>query len=168
MLLNFCTKNEVSRFKFEIWTIVWRKLKWRHYDVIPNLIFMNFFYTNLQRAYQSSIPDFKLDKHTRAEIYSREVNRESWKIKKINFEPLWHWPFVKVKKAEVIRCRLLYYFTRYHHLFILCDLWPSPVTFIVCQGHFHFNHYMHFMLLNVCTNNEVCGFSRIWNMDICI
>ena len=40
--------------------------------------------------------------------------------------------------------------TRYHHLFILCDLWPSPVNF------------------NVCTKNEVCRFSRIWNMDNCM
>ena len=33
-------------------------------------------YTNLQRAYQSGIPNFRLIKYTRAEIYSREVNRE--------------------------------------------------------------------------------------------
>ena len=61
---------------------------------------------------------------------------------------VWPWPFVKVEKADVIRCRLL-----------CCTLVPgmmsiglilyeiSPfvyfmwsLTFIVCQGHFHFNH----------------------------
>ena len=25
------------------------------------------------------------------------------------------------------------------YLFIVCDLWPSPVTFSVCQDHLHFN-----------------------------
>ena len=46
MLLNVWTKNEVCRFKFtvkfEIWTIVWKKLKWRHYDVIPQMTFLKF------------------------------------------------------------------------------------------------------------------------------
>ena len=48
-------------------------------------------------------------------------------------------------------CLWVCYFKRYHHLFILCDLWPSPVTFSFCQCPLHFNHYMYFMLLNVCT-----------------
>ena len=50
---------------------------------------------------------------------------------------VWHWPFVKVKKADVIRCRILYCtlipgITIYHHKFISCDLWPSSVTFSFC------------------------------------
>ena len=58
-------------------------------------------------------------------------------------------------------CLWVYYFTRYHHLFILCDLWPSPVTFSFCQGYLHFKHCIYFMLLNVCTKNEVSRFNRI-------
>ena len=34
-------------------------------------------------------------------------------------------------RDEVCRCN------RCNKLFILCDLWPSTVTFSVCQGHFH-------------------------------
>ena len=32
----------VGSVEFEIWTFVWRKLKWGHHDVITNLIFMKF------------------------------------------------------------------------------------------------------------------------------
>ena len=32
----------IGFIKFEIWTFVWRKLKWRHNDVITHAIFMNF------------------------------------------------------------------------------------------------------------------------------
>ena len=60
------------------------------------------------------------------------------------------------------------YFTRLHHLIILCVLWHSPVTFSFCLGQWHFNHNMRFMLLNVCIKKEVCRFGRIWNMDIFI
>ena len=42
-------------------------------------------------------------------------------------------------------------------------LWPSPVTFIVCQGHCHFNQQMDVMLLYIGTHNEVCMFNRIWD-----
>ena len=56
------------------------------------------------------------------------------------------WPWV-VKKAYVIRCRLLYctlvpgmmsvnvIVSEIWPLVYFCDLWPSPVTFIVCQGY---------------------------------
>ena len=65
---------------------------------------------------------------------------------------VWLWPFVKVKKADVIRCRLLYctwnqiwylwvyYFTRYHHLclfnYTITKSWRgyifTPVCLCVC------------------------------------
>ena len=38
--------------------------------------FLSNLYTNLPRAYQSGIPNFSLIRQKRAEIYSREVNRE--------------------------------------------------------------------------------------------
>ena len=41
-----------------------------------------------------------------------------------------------------------------------CDLWPSPLTFIVCQGHFHFNHQMDVMLLCIGSKSKVCRFNR--------
>ena len=68
---------------------------------------------------------------------------------------MWLWPFVKFKKSDVIRCCLLYctlvpgmYFYGFstlrdmdNHLFILCDLWPSPaVTFSFCQDPLHLNN----------------------------
>ena len=34
----------VGSVEFEIWTFVWRKLKWRHFDFLTNLIFMKFKY----------------------------------------------------------------------------------------------------------------------------
>ena len=34
----------VCSIEFEIWTFVWRKLKWHHNDVIPHLIFMKILY----------------------------------------------------------------------------------------------------------------------------
>ena len=50
-------------------------------------------YTNLHRAYQSGILNFRLIKHVRAEIYSRKVNRELWR--KMDFELLWPWPLTQ-------------------------------------------------------------------------
>ena len=58
----------------------------------------------------------------------------------------------KVKKAYVINCHLLYcalvpctmsvsvIVCQVWPLVHFCDPWPSPVVFIVRQGHFHFNH----------------------------
>ena len=48
--------KSVGSIEFEIWTIVWRKLKWRHNDVISHLNFMKFIHT--PRVYQSDIPNF--------------------------------------------------------------------------------------------------------------
>ena len=67
----------------------------------------------------------------------------------VDFElVVWHWPFVKVKKADVIKWRLLYctlvpgmmsmgliLYEISLFGFFLCDLWPSPVTFCICLGH---------------------------------
>ena len=58
------------------------------------------------------------------------------------------WPYFKVKKAYVILCRLLYCVLvpgmmsvnvivfEIWPLIHFCDLWPSPVTYSLCQGHF--------------------------------
>ena len=66
----------VGSVEFEIWAIVWRKLNWCHYDVIPHLIFMKFLYKSTK-----GIPNFRSIKHTKAEINSREFNRELWRKK---------------------------------------------------------------------------------------
>ena len=59
-------------------------------------------------------------------------------------------------------------FTRYiyHHLLILCDLWPHlwPSAFVMVTCTF----VIYLMMLNVCTKNEVCRFNRIWNMHNCM
>ena len=64
---------------------------------------------------------------------------------------VWPWPCFKVKKAYVIRYCLLYcalvsgmmsvnvIVCETWSLIYYCDLWPSPVTFSLCQGHFHSN-----------------------------
>ena len=49
-----------------------------------------------------------------------------------------------------------------------CDLWPLPVTFIVCQGHFHCYHLMDVMLLCIGSKYKVCRFNWIWDMDKCL
>ena len=49
---------------------------------------------------------------------------------------------------------------------LFCDLWPTPVTFSFRQGHLHFNHYMYFMFLNVCTKMKfVCSIEfEMWTI----
>ena len=87
---------------------------------------------------------------------------------------VWPWPYFKVKKAYVIRCRLLYctlvsgMVSVSEIVFIFCDLWPSPVTFGICQGPFYLNHYIYLMLLYIGIKYEVCWLNRIWNMDYCL
>ena len=65
----------VGSIEFEIWTIVWRQLKWRH---LP-FEFHEILNTNRPRVYQRDIPNFILIKHKRAEIQGREVNRWLWR-----------------------------------------------------------------------------------------
>ena len=74
----------VGSIEFEIWTIVWRKLKWRHYHQIDFLWNLT---TNRPRVYLSDIPNFILIVNKRAEIQSREVNRELWRQ---NGHSAWH------------------------------------------------------------------------------
>ena len=55
---------------------------------------------------------------------------------------VWHWPFIKVKKADVIRCRLLYctlipgMMSMGLLLYVISPfvyfIWPSTVTFSFC------------------------------------
>ena len=94
---------------------------------------------------------------------------------------VWPWPFVKVKKANVIRCLLLYFtlvpgmrstgLLLYEISPFVYFIWPLTFT---CDLHRLSRSlsrsyiYTYFMLLNVCTKIEVCRLSRIWNMDICI
>ena len=92
---------------------------------------------------------------------------------------MWLWPYVKLKKAYVIRCRFLYctlvpgmmsasvIVYEIWQLVHFCDFWNSPVTFIVCQGHFHFIHQMDVML-SCSTKYDVCMFNRIWDTDKCL
>ena len=68
----------VYSIEFEIWTIVWRKLKWCHNDVITHLILWNL-NTKRPRVYLSDISNFILIEHKRAEIKSKEVNGELWR-----------------------------------------------------------------------------------------
>ena len=65
----------VGSIELEIWTIVCRKLKWRHNDVITHSNLFKF----KHRAYLSDKLNFILIRHKRAEIQSREVNRELWR-----------------------------------------------------------------------------------------
>ena len=72
--------------EFEIWTIVWRKLKWRHNDVICHFNFMKFKHKSTKpwRVYLNDKLNFILIKCKRAEIKDREVNKELWRKK-------WHY-----------------------------------------------------------------------------
>ena len=73
-------KKFVGSVEFEIWTIVWRKLKWRnpwcHRDVIIHfVIFMKFNYKSAKGIFKRHAI-FQFDGHKRAELYIRDVNRE--------------------------------------------------------------------------------------------
>ena len=88
------TKFVGSR-EFEIWTIVWRKLK---NDVIMTSSPIRILWklnTNRPRiCLLSDILKFILIKHKRAEIQGREVNRELWR-KKTDITSLWSWPLTQ-------------------------------------------------------------------------
>ena len=71
--------KSVGSVEFEIWTFLYRKPKWRHYDVIINLISMKFTYKSVKSILISRIPNFSLIRHRSTEIYIREVNRELWR-----------------------------------------------------------------------------------------
>ena len=89
----------VCSIEFEILTIVWRKLKWRHH-LFNFCLNSN---TNLPRVFLNDIPNFISIGHKRAEIQSREVNRKLWRKNgyyvtmtltfyprsPIGFEPVW-------------------------------------------------------------------------------
>ena len=80
MFVVVCSLKFVGSVEFEIWTFVWRKPKWRHYDVITNLILLKFTYKSAKSiSYVSGISNFSLIRYKRAKIYSREVNREKWR-----------------------------------------------------------------------------------------
>ena len=49
-----------------------------------------------------------------------------------------------------------------------CDLWPSPMFFMVCQGHFHCNHVMYLKLLYIGTKYAVCKVNRNGDMNNCL
>ena len=71
----------VGSIEFEMWTIVWRKLKWRHNNVIMTSSSIQILWnlnTNRPRVYLIDIPNFIWIKHKTAEILGREVNRELW------------------------------------------------------------------------------------------
>ena len=57
------TKLLVS-IEFEIWTIVWRKLKWCHNDVITDLIFMKF-KNKLTKGISKRNTELHFDRHKR-------------------------------------------------------------------------------------------------------
>ena len=50
----------VGSVEFGIWTFVWRKLYWRHYDVITNLILMKFIYKSAKSICKRH-PKFQFD-----------------------------------------------------------------------------------------------------------
>ena len=60
-------------------------------------------------------------------------------------------------RYDVCECNSLRYMTISS---FLCDLWTSPVTFIVRQGHFHFYHEMDVILLCIGFKYEVCRFKK--------
>ena len=68
----------VGSIEFEIWTIVCRNLNDVTMTSLPIRILSNS-NTNLPRAYLSDKLNFILIGHKRAQIQSREVNRELWR-----------------------------------------------------------------------------------------
>ena len=70
----------VGSIEIEIWIIVWRKLRWRHNDVIAHLIFFFIiFKCKSTKGLSQQHTKFHLIEHKRAEIYNGEVNRQLWR-----------------------------------------------------------------------------------------
>ena len=69
----------LGSIEFEIWTIVWRKLKWRHNDVITYSNFIEFDQNSTKGIGLNDMLNFILIENKRTEIQSREVNRELWR-----------------------------------------------------------------------------------------
>ena len=110
--------------------------------------------TNLPRAYLSDTLNFILIRHKKAEIQSREINREQEAFRErrhFHICNLWPWIMTltlsQVKKVYVIIYCLLYcalvpgmmsvnvIVWEMWPLIHFCYLWPSLVTFSLCQGH---------------------------------
>ena len=82
----------VSSIEFEIWKFVWRK-------PLMTSLTIRFLWnsnTNLPRAYLSDILKFTLIGHKRAEIQSKEVNRDLWRK---------NWYYVTAKVTNFNRFR---------------------------------------------------------------
>ena len=83
----------LGSIEFEIWTIVWRKPKGCHNDIIIRSILWNS-NTYPPRAYLTDKPNSILIGHKRADIHSWEVNRELWR--KLGIASLRPWRLSKV------------------------------------------------------------------------
>ena len=68
----------VGSIEFEIWTIVWRKLKWRHYDVITFSIFMKFKHESI-KGISKRHTKFHYDRTEESWDTMYEVNKELWR-----------------------------------------------------------------------------------------
>ena len=69
----------VCSIEYEIWTIVWRKPKWRNNDVIIHSTFMKFKHKSTKGISKQHISNSILIEHKRADVQSREVNKELWR-----------------------------------------------------------------------------------------
>ena len=118
--------------------------------------------------------------------YKKKGKKETRSIQRTQTPPrLWSLTLccdldLKSRSKRFTRCRLLYC-TLVPGIMsvsvIACDIWPLvhfcylwslPVTFIIRQGHFHFNHEMDVMSLCFGSKNEVCRFNRIWDVENCL
>ena len=73
--------NFVGSIKIEIWTIVWRKLKWCHNQTMTSssIQFLCTFKHKSTKEIPKRHTKFHFDWIKRAEIHSKEANRELWR-----------------------------------------------------------------------------------------
>ena len=108
----------VGSIKFEIWTIVLRKLKWRHND-LSSFRFLWNLNTNRPRVYLSDISKFILIEHKRADIQIREVNREFWRIW-YSYRVLRHWDLdLKSRSKRLMSLDVAYCIVPWYHKWCL-------------------------------------------------
>ena len=129
----------------------------KKFFTLPTFFFFTLFVNNFRKKNQKNKQTNKQTKK------KKQPNKKKTKKTKKNSEnantsrpvtfhlDVWPWPYYKVKKVYVIRCRFLLcalvpgmisvnvIVCEILPLIHFCVLWPTPMTFSLCQGHSHSN-----------------------------
>ena len=108
--------------------------------LIKRLIYEQYHFRPWNNSDTNIIKKFYFDKKLKSHNKKHSENADTCTLDLV----AWPWPFVKVKKADVIRCRFFYgtlvpgmmsmglILYEVSHLLISCDLWPSAFVKVTC------------------------------------